>query len=176
MIADGRLDGTPAARAWSSCRRRRSSGPPRRPHLTPMQTSDAEDALGDWLDERGHRRRLGPRPDAGRRRRRPGLAGTGRRHGRRRRTWSRRCAGSTYTIDTELLMGEIDDSVTRISGLVARGQAVLAAGPRAAPDSRRARPARRHPGHAQRQDPQRASRWSRSTTGRCRRSPATPPS
>ena len=25
----------------------------------------------------------------------------------------------TYTVDTELLMGEIDDSVTRISGLVA---------------------------------------------------------
>ena len=52
------------------------------PALSPIETSDREDQLADWLDERGRARRLGARP--GVRPGRPGhrLAGPGRRGGR----------------------------------------------------------------------------------------------
>ena len=49
-----------------------------------------------------------------------------------------------YTVETELLMNEIEDSTTRISAPRRRGQAVLAARPRALPGRRRARTARQH--------------------------------
>ena len=71
--------------------------------------------------------------------------------GRRRRSRAP-CAGSTTRVETELLMNEIEDSTTRISDAGRRGQAVLAAGPRAVPGRRRARAARQHAGDAQRQD------------------------
>ncbi|GLW08917.1 histidine kinase [Microtetraspora sp. NBRC 13810] len=117
MIADGRLDGTRLhhlVELQEAAVKKAASAAP----LSPLAASDAEDVLGDWLDEHG-------------------IAGA----------WdlaSTLVAGGidadwleqvslavgednldsavrwiTYTIDTELLMGEIDDAATRISGLVA---------------------------------------------------------
>ena len=81
-----------------------------------------------------------------------------------------------YTVETELLMNEIDDSTTRISTLVgaAKQYSQMDRAPFQVVDVHElldstltmmsgARSAR-------------ASRWSRSTTGRCRRCPATRPS
>ncbi|WP_163548619.1 ATP-binding protein [Candidatus Frankia nodulisporulans] len=87
------------------------------PTLTPMQTADREDILGDWLDEHGIDDawdiapifvQAGLEPD-----------------------WLDHVADSvppgvvagavrwlTYTIESELLMREIEDSTTRISSLV----------------------------------------------------------
>jgi signal transduction histidine kinase len=83
-----------------------------------LEASDAEDTLGDWLDEHNI---TGGWDIA------PTLVSGG-----VDVAWLDEIAGVvgadnleaairwlTYTIDTELLMGEIDDSVTRISGLVA---------------------------------------------------------
>ena len=88
------------------------------PELSPMETSDAEDAIADWLDEHGIDGRLGPGADAGRR---PAstptglsqvadIVGTDCLEGAVR--WL------TYTVETELLMDEIEDSTGRISHLV----------------------------------------------------------
>ena len=57
-----------------------------------------------------------------------------------------------YTVETETLLAEIADSTSRISEPGRRGQAVLPAGPRAAPADRPARRAGRHAGDARRQD------------------------
>ena len=85
----------PSCTAWSSCRRRRSSGRANAPKLTAdggQPTPRTRSA--DWLEEHGVAGGLGPRADPGRRRAstRPGwtqvtgAVGAG-------RTWRRRCAG-----------------------------------------------------------------------------------
>jgi signal transduction histidine kinase len=116
MIADGRLDGQrlKALVGLQDDAVKRAASAPK---LTPLQTSDAEDAVADWLDDHD-------------------IVGTD--------TAATLVAGGvdvewldqiadpvgpdnlepavrwlTYTVDTELLMGEIEDAVTRISGLVA---------------------------------------------------------
>ena len=83
------------------------------------EESEREDELTDWLEERGVGGRLG----AG--------AGLRRRPGRRRSSSTSSPKGAppdmlegalrwlAYTLETELLLGEITDSVTRISTLVA---------------------------------------------------------
>ncbi|MFG2053286.1 ATP-binding protein [Micromonospora sp. NPDC048930] len=116
MIADGRLDGRRLHELVSlqeEAVKRAASAPP----LTPLAASDAEDDLADWLDEHGVRGawELAPTLVAG------GIdagwlsqvdAAVGADDLESAIHWI------TYTIDTELLMGEIDDAVSRISGLV----------------------------------------------------------
>ncbi|QLQ34983.1 ATP-binding protein [Micromonospora robiginosa] len=116
MIADGRLDGRRlhdlVALQEEAVKRAAAASP-----LSPLAASDAEDELGDWLDEHGVRGawELAPTLVAG------GIdsgwlaqvdAAVGGDDLESAVHWI------TYTIDTELLMGEIDDAVTRVSGLV----------------------------------------------------------
>ena len=116
MIADGRLDGSRLhglVEFQEEAVKRAASAPA----LTPVQASDAEDELGDWLDGHGFSGAWD-------------LAGT-LVAGGVDVAWLDEIAGAVgdnlepavrwlaYTIDTELLMGEIDDSVGRISALVA---------------------------------------------------------
>jgi signal transduction histidine kinase len=116
LIADGRLDGRQLQRLvelQEAAVKRAASAPKR----TAMEASDAEDELADWLDERGI---TGGWDMA------PTLVSGG-----IDAEWVREVASAvddadfgaalrwiTYTVETELLMGEIDDAVTRISGLV----------------------------------------------------------
>ncbi|MBP2703163.1 cyclic nucleotide-binding domain-containing protein [Microbispora sp. RL4-1S] len=116
MIADGRLDGSQLhdlVELQDDAVKRAASAP----ELSPLETSDAEDEIADWLDERDivGAWDLAPTLVAG------GID----------TRWLGQIAGAVgednlepavrwlaYTIDTELLMGEIDNAVTRISGLV----------------------------------------------------------
>ncbi|GAA2397865.1 histidine kinase [Catellatospora methionotrophica] len=117
LIADGRLDGTQLRKLVDLQEEavKRIDGAA---ELTPVQTSDAEDALADWLEDRDITGAwdIAPTLVAG------GVD----------QDWLERVSDTvgaenfesavrwlTYTLETELLMGEIDDSVTRISGLVA---------------------------------------------------------
>jgi signal transduction histidine kinase len=116
MIADGRLDGRrlhDLVDLQDDAVKRAAAAPVR----SPLDTADAEDALADWLDSHD----IASGWD---------LAST-LVAGGVDVEWLERVALSvgednvdpavrwlTYTIDTELLMGEIDDAVTRISGLV----------------------------------------------------------
>ena len=89
---------------------------PKAAALSPLEASDREDAITDWLESTGSRR-LGPGPDVRRGRARRGLARSCRGHGgpgmlEAALRWL------NYTVDTELLMNEIEDSTTRISTLV----------------------------------------------------------
>ncbi|XTZ14697.1 ATP-binding protein [Micromonospora echinospora] len=115
-IADGRLDGAALHRLVAlqeeAVRRVADSS-----SLSPLAVSDAEDALADWLDERdvADGWELAPTLVAG------GADGA----------WLDRVEAAvgpqnlepalrwlTHTVDTELLLREIDEAVTRISGLV----------------------------------------------------------
>ncbi len=117
MIADGRLDGS-KLRDLVDLQEEAVKRISLAPNLTPMQTSDAEDALGDWLEAKDITGAwdIAPTLVAG------GVDAP----------WLEQVATTvggeylegairwiTYTLDTELLMNEIDDSVTRISTLVA---------------------------------------------------------
>jgi signal transduction histidine kinase len=116
MIADGRLDGE-QLHGLVELQERAVKLAANAPKRSPLDTSDAEDTIGDWLDERGVNGAwdLAPTLVAG------GVDVP----------WLedvKLCVGKldlepavrwlVYTIETELLMGEIDDAVTRISGLV----------------------------------------------------------
>jgi signal transduction histidine kinase len=117
MIADGRLDGRQLHKLvelQEEAVKRAAAAPP----LSPMATSDAEGTLADWLDERDVPGAwdIAPTLVAG------GVDPE----------WLTQVADAVgpdnleaavrwmaYTLDTEMLMGEIDDAVARISGLVA---------------------------------------------------------
>ncbi|GAB7042267.1 MULTISPECIES: ATP-binding protein [Catenuloplanes] len=115
-IADGRLDGS----QLHELVRFQDDAVKRAAHaeeMSPMATSDAEDELGDWLEDHG--------VEGG-----WDLAGT-LVAGDIDAEWLSRVTAAvgddyaelavryiTYTVDTELLMKEIDDAVRRISGLV----------------------------------------------------------
>ncbi len=117
LIADGRLDGRQLrdlVELQETAVKRAASAE----KLSPLQASDAEDALGDWLDEHD----IAGGWD---------LAGT-LVAGGVDVAWLDQISVAvgadnleaavrwlTYTVETELLMGEIDDAVTRISSLVA---------------------------------------------------------
>jgi signal transduction histidine kinase len=117
MIADGRLDGRQLARLvelQESAVKRAAAAPKDR---SPMQISDAEDELADWLDERGC---VAPWDMAAT------LVAGG-----IDVDWIREVAEAvdesdleacvrwlTYTVETELLLSEIEDAVTRVSTLV----------------------------------------------------------
>ncbi|MEW2548574.1 ATP-binding protein [Streptomyces sp. NPDC047002] len=116
LIADGRLDGTrlhQLVELQDTAVKQAAAAPA----LSAMQTSDAEDELSDWLEERGVAKPwdIAPTLVAG---------GVG-------VPWLATVADTVgeayldsavrwlaYAIDTELLMGEIDDAVTRVSDLV----------------------------------------------------------
>jgi signal transduction histidine kinase len=116
MIADGRLDGERLHRLVEiqEAAVKKAANAPKR---SALQTSDAEDTVGDWLDEHDVTGAwdLAPTLVAG------GVEVA----------WLDEIAERigdldlepavrwlAYTIETELLMGEIDDAVARISGLV----------------------------------------------------------
>src|SRR4051794_22883782 len=116
LIADGRLDGRRLHELveMQEAAVKQAANAPR---LSAMETADAEDALGEWLEEKN----LSGAWD---------LAGT-LVAGGVTVAWLDGITAAvgadnlesavrwlTYTVDTELLMGEIDDAVTRISGLV----------------------------------------------------------
>ncbi|MEV4516243.1 ATP-binding protein [Dactylosporangium sp. NPDC049525] len=116
MIADGRLDGQ-QLHGLVELQERAVKLAANAPKRSALAASDAEDTIGDWLDERGVNGAwdLAPTLVAG------GVDVA----------WLddvKHCVGKldlepavrwlVYTIETELLMGEIDDAVTRISGLV----------------------------------------------------------
>ncbi|MET8327853.1 ATP-binding protein [Streptomyces sp. NPDC005181] len=120
VIADGRLDGTKLHRLvelQDDAVQQAAAGP----GLTALAAADAEDAVGDWLEEHGVTEAWDLAPtlvaaDIGV----PWLTSVA-------DTIGEDNLGSTvrwlaYTIDAELLMGEIDDAVTRISGLVGAAQ------------------------------------------------------
>ncbi|WP_422769700.1 ATP-binding protein [Plantactinospora sp. WMMC1484] len=116
MIADGRLDGAKLQRLvelQEAAVKQAASAPA----LTPLETSDAEDALSDWLDEHDITGSwdLAPTLTAG------GIDVA----------WLEQVTPAvrpedlepairwlTYTVETELLLGEIDDALGRITGLV----------------------------------------------------------
>lgn len=115
-IADGRLDGRrlhELVELQEAAVKQAANAPP----LSPLDTNDAEDAVADWLQARG----LEGAYD---------LAAT-LVAGGATVAWLDTITGAVgpdnlepavrwlgYTVDTELLMKEIDDAVTRISGLV----------------------------------------------------------
>ncbi|WP_328890887.1 ATP-binding protein [Streptomyces sp. NBC_00316] len=120
MIADGRLDGTELHRLVElqddAVQQAAAASA-----LPALAAADAEDAVGDWLEEHGVTEAWDLAPTLV-------AANIG-------VPWLTTAAdtigednlGSTvrwlaYTIDAELLMGEIDDAVTRISGLVGAAQ------------------------------------------------------
>ena len=83
-----------------------------------MEASDREDELGDWLEDHGVAGGwdLAPTFVAGRPGRR--LARPGRGDRGRGGTLEGAVRWLNYTVETELLMNEIEDSTTRISTLV----------------------------------------------------------
>ncbi|MGS2618743.1 ATP-binding protein [Micromonospora sp. LZ34] len=116
MIADGRLDGR-ALHTLVELQEEAVARVAAAPQLSPMAAADAEDALTDWLAER----QVGAAWDLA-----PTLVGGG-----LDEAWLARVQAAvgaadleaavrwlTYTVETELLMREIGDAVTRISGLV----------------------------------------------------------
>ncbi|MGN9809128.1 ATP-binding protein [Micromonospora sp. BQ11] len=116
MIADGRLDGR-ALHGLVALQEEAVARVADAPQLSPMAAADAEDTLSDWLEERG----VGGGWDLA-----PTLVAGG-----VDVDWLAKVAETvgpadleaavrwlTYTLDTELLMREIGDAVTRISGLV----------------------------------------------------------
>ncbi|MFD7861994.1 ATP-binding protein [Streptomyces sp. NPDC057682] len=120
LIADGRLDGSELHRLvelQDEAVRRAGAAPP----LSALAAADAEDEVADWLEEHGVTGgwELAPTLVSA-------DIGTG---------WLEAAAGAVgadnlgstvrwlvYTVDAELLMGEIDDAVSRISGLVGAAQ------------------------------------------------------
>ena len=116
LIADGRLDGQQLRRLvelQEAATKRAASAPKR----SALEITDAEDELGDWLDER---RIVAPWDVAS-----TLVAGgidvawlQGVANAVDESDFEAAVRWITYTVETELLMGEIDDAVTRISGLV----------------------------------------------------------
>jgi len=116
LIADGRLDGS-QLRHLVDLQEEAVKRLAAAPELTPIQTNDAEDALAEWLDARNFTGAWDVAPTL--------VAGGV------DPQWMEQAAETigaeylepavrwlTYTLDTELLMREIDDSVARISNLV----------------------------------------------------------
>ncbi|MET4926001.1 ATP-binding protein [Streptomyces sp. PSRA5] len=116
MIADGRIDGAGLHRLvglQDDAVQHAAAGV----SMTAMEAADAEDTVSDWLDEQGVAGAWDLAPslvaagiDV------PWLAGAARTIGAEH--FEAAVRWITYNIDTELMMGEIDDSVERISELV----------------------------------------------------------
>ena len=161
-------------RRWSSCRRTAVERMAKAQELTPMEVSDAEDALGDWLDDHDVTDGwdLAPALVGGRGRRR--LAGRGRRQGARRSCSTAIALGRVRPGDRA---ADERDRGRHPPDLDAgrRGQAVLADGPGRAPGHRRHGRPEQHAGHARPQDQGGGrSPWSRTSPTTCRTVPAHP--
>jgi len=143
------------------------------PKLTALQESEHEDTINDWLDE--HQVPNGWELA-------PIFVGAGTTpefldkvaDGAPPAMLEGALRWLAYTLETELLMNEITDSVTRISSLVAAPSSTRTwtARPTSASTSTWGSRARWSCSRAS----WRGSRWSRTSTGRCRRSPSTPAS
>ena len=122
----------------------------KQPKLTPMQASDAEEVVEEWLDEPWRAGQLGDRRDAQRRRHRPGLAGPGRRGdpGDPPRGWA-----ALDHLHPRHRAADARDRGRHPPDLLPRrsGQAVLPARPGRTPGHRRAGRAGQHAGHDERQ-------------------------
>ncbi|MEJ8639289.1 MULTISPECIES: ATP-binding protein [Streptomyces] len=116
LIADGRVDGTQLHRLveMQDAAVQRATNAPK---LTAIESSDAEDEVADWLEDHEVARPWdiapvlvagGIDPDW--------LADATENLGDENRQAA--VGWLTYTVDTELLMSEIEDAVSRISGLV----------------------------------------------------------
>jgi signal transduction histidine kinase len=116
LIADGRLDGR-RLHELVEIQEAAVKQAANAPRLSALQASDAEDELMDWLEEKG----IGGAPEMAATLVAGGVSVP----------WLDSITAAvgpelldsavrwlTYTVDTELLMGEIDDAVGRISGLV----------------------------------------------------------
>jgi signal transduction histidine kinase len=117
MLASGKVDAT-KLQALVALQEEAVERVAKAPKLSPLETNDAEDALGDWLDERGVPGGWDLAPvlvpaglDAA------WLAGVRERIGPDNFDGAVRWLA--YTVETEQLMAEIEDSTTRISTLVA---------------------------------------------------------
>ncbi|GAA5074699.1 signal transduction histidine kinase [Thermocatellispora tengchongensis] len=117
MIADGRLDGSQLhdlVELQEAAVKRAASAP----ELSPMETSDAEDAMADWLEEHD----IAGAWDIA-----PTLVAGGldvewmeqMTSACRGEKMNSAVAWLAYTLETEQLMGEIEDASNRISSLVA---------------------------------------------------------
>ncbi|GGK06432.1 histidine kinase [Streptomyces camponoticapitis] len=116
MIADGRVDGAGLHRLvglQDDAVTKAAAGV----SMTAMEAADAEDTVSDWLEEHDVARAWDLAPSLV-------AAGIGVEwlEGAARTVGSEHLDAAvrwiTYTIDTELMMGEIDDSVERISDLI----------------------------------------------------------
>jgi signal transduction histidine kinase len=116
LIADGRMDGR-RLHELVEMQEAAVKQAANAPKLSALDASDAEDALADWLDEKG----IGGSSEMAATLVAGGVsvawldsitAAVGEEVLEPAIRWL------TYTVDTELLMGEIDDAVGRISGLV----------------------------------------------------------
>ena len=130
MIADGKIAGAQLQKlvmAQEEFVKKVRHAPP----LSPLEASDREDELGDWLDEHGITGGWELAP--GLRRRRAGASTTWRRCTPRPTTTTLEGAirWLAYTVETESLLREITDATTPHLRPGAGGQAVLADGPRA---------------------------------------------
>ncbi|MEV0714231.1 ATP-binding protein [Asanoa sp. NPDC050611] len=117
LIADGRIDGT-RLHALVGLQEEAIKRAASAPELTPMQTSDAEDEVGDWLEQHDITGAWDIAPtlvsgavDTEFLEKVRGEIGPD--------NFENALRWLTYTLDTEQLMTEIDESVTRISSLVA---------------------------------------------------------
>ncbi|MFC8075639.1 ATP-binding protein [Streptomyces sp. NPDC057307] len=117
MIADGRLGGADLHRLVGLQDDAVQHAAAGAGNMTAMEAADAEDTVSDWLDEQGVAGAwdLAPSLVAGGIGV-PWLAGAARTIGPEH--FDAAVRWITYNIDTELMMGEIDDSVERISELV----------------------------------------------------------
>jgi signal transduction histidine kinase len=117
MLASGKVDAT-KLQHLVALQEKAVERAAKAPRLTPMETTDAEDALGDWLDEHG----IAGGWDLA-----PVFVGGGLDAewlgGVRGQVGPENFEGAlrwlAYTVETEQLMTEIEDSTTRISTLVA---------------------------------------------------------
>ncbi|MFY1634789.1 sensor histidine kinase [Solwaraspora sp. WMMB335] len=116
MVADGRLNG-PQLRRLVGLQETAAQRATKAPTLSPLQISDAEDELADWLDahdvpdgwELAATLVAGGFDAAGLDEVAGAVAAA---------DLSAAVRWMAYTVETELLLGEIDDAVGRISGLV----------------------------------------------------------
>ena len=162
MLAHDEID----RRAARAARRRAGggrAGVAAAPELSALEESEREDELGDWLDEHGVSGawELAPIFVAGGHHDR--VPGQDRRRRRAAELLDSGLRWLAYTVETELLLAEITDSVTRISTLVdaAKQYSHMDRAPLRA--GRHPRGAQEHAGDAQRQA-RTASRSSRTST------------
>ena len=149
--AGARRDRPASCSSCSSTSRRRRCGRCRRtPSSRRCRSRSARTSSPTGSTSTASRRAGSSHPSSSVRAPRPSSS-TSSRPGRRRTCSRARCGGLSYTLETELLLDEVTDSVTRISILGGGGEAVLPHGPRALRAGRHPRRPQEHPGDDGRQ-------------------------